>query len=445
MAINEALYPKLLKNPRFVAVETLCCVLSGESLTDALPKCAERLNDNERRFVQHLLFGTLRQYDALEDRVSQMLSKPIKPSEIEVKVAQILATYELTEMATAEYAILNNWVNLIKLMEKEWASGLTNAILRNIQRGKLPAAKTAAGKSNMPGWFAKRVENQWGKAALEEIGAFYQLHPEMILRVNLQKNSRDEYLAKLTQVDIPAVAHEFVETAIVLDSPVSVELLPGFAEGLVSVQDAAAQLAAKILAPENGMRVLDACSAPGGKTTAMIERAPDLKLMVALDSSKERLTRVTENIERVCGEIPAYVEIAAIACEDYETAEKFERILLDVPCSATGIMHRHPDIKRLRQASDINNLREIQMNIFNHAWAQLAVGGRLLYATCSILKDENEQQVRQFLKNHDDAVEVKFELPFAETRDEGVQILPRYFDSAKSVDGFYYALLEKIA
>lgn len=444
MAINEALYPKLLKNSRFVAVETLCCVLSGESLTDALPKCAEKLNDNDRRFVQHLLFGTLRQYDALEDRVSQMLSKPIKPSEIEVKVSLILATYELTEMATAEYAILNNWVNLIKAMDKDWAAGLTNAILRNVQRGKLPPAKLPAGKSNMPGWFAKRLENQWGSEALEEIGTFYQLHPEMILRVNLQKNSRDEYLAKLKAADIPALAHAFVDTAIVLESPMSVEHLPGFAEGAVSVQDAAAQLAAQLLDVKDGMKVLDACSAPGGKTTAILESAPKLEKLYALDSSKERLVRVTENIERVCGSMPAFVTVDAVACEDFETDMKFDRILLDVPCSATGIMHRHPDIKRLRKASDINNLRDTQANILKHAWGQLAVGGRLLYATCSILKDENEQQIRQFLKTQEDAREIKLTLPCGEARDEGVQILPRYFESEKSVDGFYYALLEKM-
>lgn len=445
MAIQEALYPKLMKNPRFVAVEILNAVLQGESLTEALPRLSAALTDNDKRFVQHLLFGTLRQYDALEDRVSQMLSKPIKPSEMEVKLAQILAAYELTEMATAEYAILNNWVNLIKEMDKLWAAGLTNAILRNIQRGKLPAAKTLAGKSNMPAWFAKRVENQWGKEALEEIGTFYQLHPEMILRVNLQKNSRDQYLAILKNAGIDAMAHEFVETAIVLDSPVSVDQLPGFAEGSVSVQDASAQLAAILLAPENGMKVLDACSAPGGKTTAILEQAPALSRLVALDSSQDRLGRVVENVERVCGEVPSFVTIEATACEAYETSVKFDRILLDVPCSATGIMHRHPDIKRLRQASDIQNLRKTQAEILAHAWEQLAVGGRLLYATCSILKDENEQQIRQFLKEEASAKEVKFALPFGEARDVGVQILPRYFESEKSVDGFYYALLEKVA
>src|SRR5699024_7979083 len=240
---------------------------------------------------------------------------PIKPSEMEVKLAQILAAYELTEMATAEYAILNNWVNLIKEMDKLWAAGLTNAILRNIQRGKLPAAKTLAGKSNMPAWFAKRVENQWGKEALEEIGTFYQLHPEMILRVNLQKNSRDQYLAILKNTGIDAIAHEFVETAIVLDSPVSVDQLPGFVEGSVSVQDASAQLAAILLAPENGMKVLDACSAPGGKTTAILEQAPALSTLIALDSSQDRLGRVVENVERVCGEVPSFVTIEATACE----------------------------------------------------------------------------------------------------------------------------------
>ncbi len=444
MAISEALYPKLMRNPRFVAVETLGSVLTGESLTEALPRCSEGLNDNDKRFVQHLLFGTLRQYDAIEDRVSQMLSKPIKPSEIEVKLVHILATYELTEMATAEYAILNNWVNLLKEMDKPWATGLTNAILRNIQRGKLPAAKGLAGKSNMPGWFAKRVETQWGKTALDEIGTFYKLHPEMILRVNMQKNSRDEYLAKLAEAGISAEAHAFVETAVVLENPMSVEHLPGFSEGFVSVQDASAQLAAMLLAPEDGMRVLDACSAPGGKTTGLLEVAPNLEALVALDSSESRLTRVFENVERMRGEVPAFVSIEAIACEDYETDTQFDRILLDVPCSATGIMHRHPDIKRLRQASDINRLRETQMTILEHAWTQLKEGGRLLYVTCSILKDENEQQMRYFLKSEPTAKEVKFTLPFAESREVGCQILPRYFESAQSVDGFYYALLEKV-
>lgn len=445
MAIKEALYPKLMKNPRFVAVEILNSVLSGESLTEALPRLSGNLEDNDKRFVQHLLFGTLRQYDALDDRVSQMLAKPIKPAEIEVKLAQILAAYELTEMATAEYAILNNWVNLIKEMDKQWAAGLTNAILRNIQRGKLPPAKFLAGKSNLPAWFAKRIETQWGEKALEEIGTFYQLHPEMILRVNLQKNSRDEYLEKLKAANIAAMAHDFVTTAIVLESPVSVELLPGFSEGCVSVQDASAQLAAQLLGIEAGMRVLDACSAPGGKTTAILEQTSKLETLVALDSSKERLERVYENVKRVCGELPAFMTIEATPCEAYETTLQFDRILLDVPCSATGIMHRHPDIKRLRLASDIHNLRAIQAEILAHAWTQLKVGGKLLYATCSILKDENEQQIRHFLKEEKSAKEVKFMLPFGEVRDVGVQILPRYFESEKSVDGFYYALLEKVA
>ncbi|GGZ83685.1 ribosomal RNA small subunit methyltransferase B [Ignatzschineria indica] len=443
MAINEALYPKLMKDPRFVAVEALCSVLEGESLTDALPRCSERLNENDRRFTQHLLFGALRQYDALEDRLSQMLSKPIKNSEIEVKVAQILAAYELTEMATAEHAILNNWVNLIKAMDKPWAAGLTNAILRNIQRGKLPPAKSVAGRSNLPQWFAKRIENQWGKVALEEIGTFYQLHPEMILRVNLTKGSREQYLEKLANSGIEAVAHQFVESAIVLDQPVSVDQLPGFWEGEVSVQDASAQLAAQLLAPQSGEYLLDACSAPGGKTTALLESMPQMKGLVALDSSAERLLRVKENIERVMGAIPEFVEIEAIACQDYSPAQRFDAILLDVPCSATGIMHRHPDIKRLRKASDIEKLRVLQGEILEHAWTLLKTGGRLLYATCSILKDENEQQIRHFLKNHPEAKERALSLPFGEQRDVGVQILPRFFKSEESLDGFYYALLEK--
>lgn len=443
MAIQEALYPKLMKNPRFVAVEIIRQVLNGSSLSDALPHYTEKLSDQDRRFVQHLLYGSLRQYDALEDRVAQMLSKPIKPSEIEVKLVLILAAYELLEMATAEYAILNNWVNLIKEMDKLWASGLTNAVLRNIQRGQLPPAKSLAGKCNLPAWLAKRLETQWGKESLEKIGIFYQLHPEMILRVNRQKTDRASYLALLTAAGISAEAHQWVESAIVLEQAVNVEKLPKFEEGFVSVQDASAQLAAGLLSPQAGMRVLDACAAPGGKSTAILEYAPGIAQLVALDSSEERLSRVFENIARICGEVPASVEVVATPAETYEAPVLFDRILLDVPCSATGIMHRHPDIKRLRQAQDIEKLRAIQYAILEHAWTLLAPGGRLLYATCSILKDENEQQIRRFLKAEPGAVELKLSLPFGESRDVGHQILPLYFDMDQSVDGFYYALLEK--
>ncbi len=443
MAIQEALYPKLMKNPRFVAVEIVKQVLNGSSLSDALPHYSEKLSDQDRRFVQHLLYGALRQYDALEDRVAQMLSKPIKPAEIEVKLVLILAAYELLEMATAEYAILNNWVNLIKEMDKLWASGLTNAVLRNIQRGQLPPAKSLAGKANLPAWLAKRLETQWGSENLEKIGIFYQLHPEMILRVNLQKTDRESYLTLLEAAGISAVAHQWVEHAIVLEQAVNVDKLPKFEEGWVSVQDASAQLAASLLAPAAGMRVLDACAAPGGKSTAILEYAPEILQLVALDSSEERLTRVFENIERVCGNVPPSVEIVTTAAQTYEAATHFDRILLDVPCSATGILHRHPDIKRLRQAQDIEKLRAIQYEILTHAWTLLAPGGRLLYATCSILKDENEQQIRRFLKSEPGASEVPISLPFGEARDVGHQILPYYFETNQSVDGFYYALLEK--
>lgn len=447
MAIKESLLPKLRENPRFAAIKVLEAVLNGDSLTDALPLFTESLSDSDRRFTQHILFGTLRNFDELEDRVGQMLQKPIKQSEIEVKLSHYLAAYELTEMATAEYAILNNWVNLIKAMEKPWASGLTNAILRNIQRGKFPKANTLSGKANLPGWFAKRLENQWGEEKREAIGTFYRLHPEMILRVNLHKVTRDQYLRILKEAGIVAESHRFVETAIVLETPTNVENLPYFEDGFVTVQDASAQLASIILAPEQGDIVLDACAAPGGKTTALLERAPDLQKLVALDASEPRLARVYENIHRIFGELDN-VEILALPCEGYtvdEGAEKFDKILLDVPCSATGIMHRHPDIKRLRKASDIQNLRTTQWEILQHAWTLLKPGGKLLYATCSILKDENEQQVRRFLKETPSAKEIPLALKVGEARDVGVQILPLYFASNESMDGFYYALLTKMA
>lgn len=434
---------KLEKNPRYVAIQALLAVINGRSLSDVVADLGGSLGDSDRRFVQHLLFGTLRQFDALEDRVNQMLKKPIKPSEMEVKLAHYLAAYELTEMATAEHALLNNWVNLIKLMNKPWAAGLTNAILRRIQRGEFPKAKSESGRYNLPLWLLKRLRNAWGEEHLESIATFFQLHPEMILRVNLSKTTREEYLSLLKEEGIEALPHTFVESAIVLEQAVRVEALPHFFEGWVSIQDAAPQLASILLAPPKGGALLDACAAPGGKTSALLEQFPELKRIVALDSSAERLAYVEDNLTRIFGAKPEAVQLIASTAQTFTSDLLFDSILLDVPCSATGIMHRQPDIKRHRRAKDIEALRLEQREILNHAWSLLKPNGRLLYATCSILKEENEQQIRHFMKQHTDAIHHPLNLPFGIEEEFGTQILPLYFEQERSLDGFYYALLEK--
>ncbi len=432
----------LERNPRYVAVMLLKSILQGRSLADQLPLQVEPLAEGERRFVQHLIFGTLRHYDELNDRVGQLLKKPLKRTEIEVKLALILAAYELTEMATAEHALVNNWVNLIKGLKKPWAVGLTNAILRRVQREGLPQARTVAGQYNLPQWIVDKVRSNWGEAALESISTFYRLHPEMILRVNQQQMSREEYLQRLASEGIMATAHKFIATAIVLETPTAVDHLPEFFTGAVSVQDASAQLAAEILAPAEGDYLLDACAAPGGKTTALLEANPKIGHLVALDSVEHRLKLVADNLTRLYGALPERVTLQSLPCQAYQGGP-FDKILLDVPCSATGIMHRYPDIKRLRKPSDIQALVAEQRAILNHAWGLLKPGGLLLYATCSILKEENSDQIAHFLAEHPDAKEHPLSYPFGVETPHGLQILPQFFSSEESLDGFYYALLER--
>lgn len=435
---------KLVNNPRFCAVDILYKIEEGQSLSELLTSETGALSDNDKRFAQYLIYGALRQFEILEFQLEHYLQKPIKQSERHVYLALLLAIYEITTMNTAEYAAVNNWVDLIRKMDREWAVGLTNGILRKVLReGLQPLPKNLA-KVSLPKWLSSYVINHWGVENACAIADHFLTHPAMTIRVNPLQTNRDEYSALLTEAGIAHEKHAFVESAIVLKDAVSVANLPNFDTGMCSVQDASAQLAAKLLVPQKDEVIVDACAAPGGKTIAMLESNPELDYIFAVDSVESRLNRVQENIDRVFPrELADKIQLIPEFFECFTVDEAIDAMLLDVPCSATGIIHRHPDIKRLRQATDIKLLVETQEKLLDHAWAQLKAGGRLLYATCSILKDENEQQMKKFFGRYDDASETELDLPFAQRASYGYQILPIYSELSEKMDGFYYCLIQK--
>jgi 16S rRNA (cytosine967-C5)-methyltransferase len=363
--------------------------------------------------------------------MDSLLERPVQESPL--RCLLLVALYQLQYTKASQHAIVDQAVHATKSINGA-ASGLVNAVLRNFLR-KQQALQEAADKKEesryaYPQWWITALRSQYGEqaAAVLEAG---NLHPPMTLRVNARRTTVAEYLARLAEQDMPA--QEVAPGALKLDRPLGVERLPGFAEGDVSVQDAGAQYAAKFLDVEDGMRVLDACSAPGGKSAHLLESA-DIKLL-SLDKDEQRLERVRENMQRlrldaqvVCGD--------AATPKEWWDGKAFERILADVPCSASGVVRRHPDIKWLRRPEDIESFAVQQLQILNALWPLLARDGKLLYATCSVFVRENKQVIDAFLEQHSDAVQIGLSAP---GMTDG-QFLPN-----DEHDGFFYALLHKKA
>jgi len=424
-------------NIRLVAAKVLARVLQdGQSLTAALDNAFPAIDSaKDRAFIQALCYGVCRQYHRLDFILSQLLDKPLKDAD--VKALALVGLYQLKFMRVKPHAAVSETV--LAARKKPWAKSLINAVLRTYLREQEglehKADKCQVAALSHPDWLIKRIEQDWPEQALA-IFLENNQQPPMALRVNLSKTSREDYLQLLAGQGIAAESVSFCPSAIILDKPVPVDLLPGFAGGLVSVQDTAAQLAAGLLDVQPGHRVLDVCAAPGGKTAHILESQPQLKELVAVDIDESRMQRVGENLKRLNLQAKLVVGDAANPASWWD-GQPFDRILLDAPCSALGVIRRHPDIKLLRRAEDIGQLQALQKSILQAVWPLLAPGGLLLYATCSILKQENEQQVQAFLAEHSDAVELPIDADWGTTGACGRQILTG--DSA--MDGFYYALL----
>jgi len=429
-----------LADPRLSAVRNVLAVLDGRSLDSALGDTPALADDRDRALAAELSFGICRWYRRLDALVSSLLRKPFKKKDRDLHVLLMLGAYQLLYSRIPPHAALSTTVETSRHLGKPWASKLVNGVLRRLQREheSLGAGidKVAAVRFAQPDWLYQAIDTAWPGSS-EDVLAALQARPPLVLRVDLKRSSRDDYLARLTMAGISARPHATVETALVLDAPVGVHSLPDFDTGLVSVQDAGAQLAGDYLDVSPGQRVLDACAAPGGKTLDILQRAPDLQV-TAVDIDAGRLQRVAENLER--GGCEAEL-VSGDAAHPQDTAwggRRYDRILVDAPCSATGVMRRHPDIRLLRRAGDIDGLMRRQAAILDACWPLLAAGGRLLYVTCSLLKAENAGQVDAFLARHPDAEAVELPARLGSRSGKGVQLLPGIDDT----DGFYYAALQ---
>lgn len=431
-------------NPRLAAAKALAVVLSGKaSLNSSLPTQLDKVEDRDRGFTQDLAFGTARWQPRLSALAEKLLQKPFKAADADVEALLLVGLYQLLYTRVPPHAAIGETVGCADKLKKPWAKGLLNAVLRNAQREsetifaeleRDPVVRTAH-----PRWLQKSLKAFWPEQ-WEAICAANNAHPPMILRVNRRHHGRDAYLGMLSDAGIAATPCVYSRDGIVLEAATDVRSLPGFAEGWISVQDEAAQLAADLLDLAPGQRVLDACCAPGGKTCHILEAEPALAGVVAVDLEAKRLVRVKENLERLG------LSAELIAADGRDTAawwdgKPFQRILLDAPCSATGVIRRHPDIKLTRQADDIAALAQLQGELLDALWKTLEVGGILLYATCSTLPTENTEVIAAFLERTPGARELDLATTAGIKQPHGRQLLAQQGGH----DGFYYAKLIKIA
>ncbi|BCQ58280.1 16S rRNA (cytosine967-C5)-methyltransferase [Pseudomonas protegens] len=436
-------------NPRLAAAKALTAVLNGKaSLNSSLPIQLDKVEARDRGFTQDLAFGTARWQPRLSALAAKLLQKPFKAADADVEALLLVGLYQLLYTRVPAHAAIGETVGCADKLKKPWAKALLNAVLRRAQRESEtllaelehdPVVRTAH-----PRWLQKSLKAFWPEQ-WEAICAANNAHPPMILRVNRRHHSRDAYLKLLSEAGVAAKACVYSQDGIVLDEALDVRSLPGFAEGWISVQDEAAQLAAELLELAPGQRVLDACCAPGGKTCHILEVQPALAGVVAVDLEAKRLVRVRENLDRLG------LDAQLIAADGRDTqawwdGKPFQRILLDAPCSATGVIRRHPDIKLTRQPEDIAALAQLQGELLDAMWQALEVGGILLYATCSTLPTENTEVIEAFLARTPGARELdiggQLGQPAAGLKQpHGRQLLAQ----EGGHDGFYYAKLIKIA
>ncbi|HDG1687697.1 MAG: 16S rRNA (cytosine(967)-C(5))-methyltransferase RsmB [Kluyvera cryocrescens] len=410
-------------------------VEKGQSLSNVLPAMQQKVGDKDKALLQELCFGVLRSLSQLEWMIKQLMERPMTGKQRTVHYLIMVGLYQLLHTRIPAHAALAETVEGAVVIKRPQLKGLINGVLRQFQRRQeelLAEFSQSELRFLHPSWLVKRIQNaypqQW-----ESILEANNQRPPMWLRVNRNHHTRDSWLALLAEAGLTGFAHPDYPDAVRLETPTSVLALPGFEQGWVTVQDASAQGCVRYLQPQNGEQILDLCCAPGGKTTHILEVAPEANVM-AVDVDEKRLSRVYDNLKRL-GMKATVKQGDGRYPQQWCGEQQFDRILLDAPCSATGVIRRHPDIKWLRRDRDIAELAQLQSEILDATWAHLKPGGTLVYATCSILPEENQQQIAAFLARTPNAV-----LSETGTAEQpGLQNLP----GAEEGDGFFYAKLIK--
>jgi 16S rRNA (cytosine967-C5)-methyltransferase len=434
---------------RAAAARAVAAVLAdGVMLEAALEAAAAAPSD--RAFAQALAFGALRFGHRMRRVAVQLLPRPWEDQKPTVQALLLIGLYQLEYAQTPPHAAVSATVAAARLVGAAGAAGLVNACLRRYQRERetlLAAAdETQAGRWSHPDWFAEQLMRDWPDQ-WERILEANNAHPPLTLRARRGRISRDSLVAELAEAGILTQAVSFAADALDLEVPMDIRTLPSFIAGRCSVQDAAAQLAAPLLGAASGMRVLDACAAPGGKTGHLLESVPGIAQLVAVDIDAQRARRIRDNLARLG--LTADVRVGDAADPRIIGEEPYDRILLDAPCSGTGVIRRHPDIKWLRRPRELPGLADRQRDLLHALWRRLKPGGRLVYATCSVLRAENMAVVQAFLRETADAVDATESAslglsglpPLPAARGPGLVLLPGY----AGTDGFYYACLERRA
>lgn len=410
--------------------------LSANQVNQSIEK--QLSNSRDAAFAKQCMFGSARHFERLNWIAQSALDKPLKAKEKQLKALLITALYQLLYLDTPEHAVLSESVNASRALNRPWASGLINGVLRQVSRDKArlmdPEQQPENVQHQLPEWLLKRLKNAWPKH-WQTIGKNSNIKAPLTLRAN-QRFGTEQAKDALHQANIGFRQIEAVESAYILEHAIPVQRIPGFEKGDFSVQDLSAQLAAILLPVKAGDQVLDACAAPGGKTAHLLERNEIIEL-TALELEPRRADKIKQNLDR----IGLHCELIIGDASQWQSQHKFDAILIDAPCSATGVIRRQPDIKLHRQDDDIYPTVQLQRAILDNLWPQLKPGGHLLYATCSILPDENHKQIKRFLKQTPNAelipISVSEKLNSKETQ-FGLQLFPSHIN-----DGFFYALLRK--